>query len=103
MRKLIIILLLCSNTCFCQQVKLPVDSVTGNVAYTDVVKADSTLSANELYKRAHAWFTETYKSSKEVIQNADNETHTISGKAIMPGLKTILYSPKVMMLQNPLT
>lgn len=93
MKYLIIPLLFSVNFCFAQQVIFPIDSLTGKVVFTDIVKVDS-VSTNELYKRARAWFTETYKSSKDVIQDADAEAHSISGKASIEAHYTIMGSTR---------
>ena len=89
MKKLLFIIFLFPLTCFCQEIKLPTDS-SGKVIYSEVINLDSNLSANELFKRAKSWFVQTYNSSKEVIQDADQETHTITGKALMIAHMTVM-------------
>jgi hypothetical protein len=46
----------------------------------EVVKVDTTLSSNELYLRARAWFAESYRSAQDVIQMDDKENGKIIGK-----------------------
>ena len=81
MKKLLLIYLLIPFLGICQDVKLPTDS-TGKVIYSGVFSLDSNLSANELFKRAKAWFVKEYNSSKDVIQDADQEMHTTNGNCI---------------------
>ena len=91
MKKLLLIYLLIPFLGICQDVKLPTDS-TGKVIYSGVVSLDSNLSSNELFKRAKAWFVKEYNSSKDVIQDADQETHSITGKALMTAHMTVMGS-----------
>ena len=43
---------------------LPIDSTTGKITYTEVVKVDS-ITKDQLYSRALVWFTKTFKSAKD--------------------------------------
>jgi hypothetical protein len=62
---------------------LPTDSTTGKVTYSEVVTMNGT-SDTVLYKRLKQWFIDTYKSGKDVIQDDDKSTFTISGKGSFP-------------------
>jgi hypothetical protein len=50
------------------------------IEFTDVVKIDSTLKADELYSRARGWFSGAFKSSNEVLQVNDKATGELIGK-----------------------
>lgn len=50
----------------------PIDSTTGLVTYTDVVKVDG-VPADSLYDLALAWMKTFYKSPSEVIKTADRD------------------------------
>lgn len=63
--------------------KLPFDSLTNKIAYSDVVKVDSLISKQELISRAREWFAKAYKSSTNVIQMEDKEAGRIVGKALI--------------------
>lgn len=52
----------------------------GKVLYTGVVKVDSTITKDELYKRAKKWFIDNYKSANDVIQMDDKDAGEIIGK-----------------------
>jgi hypothetical protein len=86
----LIIFLFFSISSNCQTI-LPVDNESGKVTYKDVVSVDS-VTAGDLYRRAKAWFAESYGSSKEVIQNDDPSTYTIQGKGIFKSTYTIAGS-----------
>lgn len=62
--------------------KLPIDSNTSKITYSEVVTVDSLTSKQELYSRAREWFAKTYNSSKDVVQMEDKESGKIIGKAI---------------------
>lgn len=61
--------------------KLPIDSMTGNVCYSEVVKMDS-VKKEELYLRANQWFAKSYKSANNVIQLNDKQAGQIIGKGV---------------------
>ncbi len=61
---------------------LPIDTLNDKISYIGVVKVDSA-SAKELYTRCKFWFSQTYNSSKDVLQNLDNDNFSIVGKAVM--------------------
>lgn len=85
------------------EIQFPMDVfplVNGVVCYTDVIKVDST-NADNLYKRAKYWFTDVFKSAKDVIQLDDPTNKTIIGKGLVttwgsPGL----FNPSVKMYIN---
>lgn len=58
--------------------ELPVDAETKLVTYTDIVNIDS-ITAKRLYRRGKIYFSNKYKSAKDVIQLDD--TTQIIGKA----------------------
>ncbi|WP_026994799.1 DUF4468 domain-containing protein [Flectobacillus major] len=81
MRKLITLFLIILSLDSLAQVSiLPIDPSSGNVTYTEVIRVDS-VSASELFSRSKLWFAKTYNSSKDVIQNTDNDNYSITGKA----------------------
>lgn len=53
------------------------------VSYSEVIQLDSTLSKDELYRRAKQWFVLTYKDSKSVLQLDDKSSGQLVGKATM--------------------
>ena len=63
--------------------KLPIDSNTNKITYSEVVTVDSLTSKQELYSRAREWFAKTYNSSKEVLQMEEKESGKILGKALI--------------------
>lgn len=60
----------------------PIDSVTGKIIYTEIVKADST-TKEKLYLKGREWLANTFKSSKEVIEMDDKEAGLIIGKGTL--------------------
>ncbi len=71
----------------------PFDSATNKISYSEVIKIDSTIDKDELYKRARAWFSKTYNSSKDVIQFENKDDCKIIGKALFKvSFKTIIGS-----------
>jgi len=78
-----IIILLVSIKCY-SQTHLPIDSTTGKINYTEVVKVDS-ISKTELFSRAKMWFAKAFVSSQDVVQNADEANTVIFGKANFTG------------------
>lgn len=63
--------------------RLPIDSLTNKITYSEVVSVDSLDSKQVLFSRAREWFARTYKSSIDVIQMEDKENGKIVGKALM--------------------
>lgn len=64
--------------------KLPIDSITGKITYTEVVKIDS-MNKQELYSKAREWVAKKCNDSKDVIQMDDKE----NGKIIIKALFTV--------------
>ncbi len=56
------------------------ESLTLPLTYSNVVKVDTTISAQQLYLRCRSWFAESYKNSQDVIQMDDKENGKIIGK-----------------------
>lgn len=85
MKSLICALLLffLSSNYLLAQESLPLDSATKEVTYSEVVHVKDSASAKELFDRAKNWFTRTYNSSNDVIQDMDKELCSITGKAII--------------------
>ena len=63
--------------------KLPIDSLTSKITYSEVIYVDSLANKQELFSRAKEWFAKAYKSSTNVIQMEDKESGKIIGKALM--------------------
>jgi hypothetical protein len=63
--------------------KLPIDSLTSKITYSEVVYVDSLANKQELFSRAREWFAKAYKSSTNVIQLEDKESGKILGKALI--------------------
>lgn len=51
------------------------------IIYEEVVQVEG-ISADVLYSRAQLFFTNTFKSAKDVVQMADASSHIITGKAL---------------------
>ena len=82
---LILTLILSAFSVFGQNVTpiLPIDSLTKQITYSEVIKVDSLESKMVLYSKAREWFAKTYKSSSDVIQMDDKESGKLVGKALM--------------------
>lgn len=65
---------------FSQENVFPIDTITGEITYSEVTKVDS-VKRQELYVRAHAWVAHSFVSAKDVIQLDDKE----AGKIIVKG------------------
>lgn len=52
------------------------------IIFTEVVKVDSNITKDELYKRARLWYADAFKNSKEVLQISDKESGELVGKAL---------------------
>lgn len=63
-----------------ETIKLPIDSSTGKITYSEVVAMKDSVSKSELFARAKTCFVNLFKNSKEVIQNEDKENGIIIGK-----------------------
>lgn len=81
MKKALLLLLLFPAFSFSQEYQLPTDS-TGRMIYSDVVRVDS-VNADELFARARQWFATAFVSAKDVIQNEDKQSHTITARPSM--------------------
>ncbi len=51
--------------------------------WEEVVTVDSTANKTELFNRARRWFSNTFKSEKDVISITDKESGEISGNAVV--------------------
>jgi hypothetical protein len=80
---LLLALLLVSFKVFSQESILPIDSTTGKITYSEVIKVDSVL-ATELFVRANIWFVNNFNSAKNVIQLSDKEAGVVIGKGNFP-------------------
>lgn len=60
------------------------DTLNKPIEFSAIVKVDSTLKADELYRRAKRWFGDYFKSGKDVIQIDDKDNYEIVGKGWMP-------------------
>jgi len=91
-----VITLFSVSTVFGQKetLKLPIDSLSNKIIYTDVVYVDSLTSKLELYLRAREWFAKTYKSATNVIQMEDKESGKIVGKALLNVYMTTFVGSK---------
>jgi Domain of unknown function (DUF4468) with TBP-like fold len=103
MKKLIIIIfctLLLSLVSFCQYTFIRPDTDTfistdttferqsENWVFTNVIYVDSTISKDKLFQTAKQWFSETFVSSKNVIDNADKDEGVIYGHGAISNINT---------------
>lgn len=71
---------------------LPRDA-SGDIVYTDVVKLDDSISAQQLYSKAKLFIAENFKNAKSVTDFSDDEAKILIKKAVVPVLlKTFLGS-----------
>lgn len=70
--------------------KLPIDSSTSKITYSEVIYVDSSANKQELFSKARAWMTKAYKSSTDVILIEDKEAGKIVSKALMPVFHRVL-------------
>lgn len=78
---LIVFLLFIYSTSFSQpdlSLVFPMDN--GKVVYSEVVKVDSTLTADQLFKNAKIWLIDAFKSAKDVIQTESQSDHLLVAK-----------------------
>lgn len=81
MKRVLIVLLLCSVTLFSQE----------PIKFEKVIKTDS-IGKTMLYNTINDWFASTYNSSKEVIQMSDKDAGIIIGNGSMSyGKKGMSY------------
>jgi hypothetical protein len=64
---------------FSQENTFPIDSITGKITYSEIIKVDS-VNNQKLYLRANVWFVHSFVSAKNVIQLNDKESGKIIGK-----------------------
>ena len=69
------------------QTTLPVDTETGKVTFSEVVKVDSSLTQNALYLNAQKWLTKAFKDANSAIQFEDKE----EGKVIAKGTDEVRF------------
>lgn len=89
MKKTIICLLICSliSSLISGQTTLPVDTETGKITFSEVVKVDSSLTKNALYLNAQKWLTKAFKDANAAIQFEDKE----EGKVIAKGTDEVRF------------
>jgi len=66
---------------FSQENIFPIDSITREITYSEIIKVDS-INGQELYLRAKIWFVHSFVSAKNVIQLDEKESGRIIGKGI---------------------
>lgn len=74
------LLLVLVTTIVNAQLKIPVDTATHKVSYTEIVYVDS-VSKNDLFSRSLEWIAINYKSANQVIELKDEQ----AGKIIVKG------------------
>lgn len=57
--------------------------VDGIVKYSGIVELDSSAKKDKIYSAVRLWFSETYNSSKSVLEISDKETGEFTGKGSM--------------------
>lgn len=82
MKKILFLLCIGNVFAFGQAINLPIDSITKNITYTNVVNVDS-LSKNELFSRAQEWVVKTYNSGKDVVQLSDKDNGKLIGNGAL--------------------
>lgn len=71
------------NTNLTQIEGLPIDSTTGKITLSEVLKVEGT-NQDQLYSRAREWFVHTYKSADNVLQMDDKQAGKLIGKGWNP-------------------
>ncbi len=84
MKKIFLLLIIPSGIFAQGFTSAPVDTTTGKINFTEVVKEDS-LNQEQLYSNAKEWFAKTFNSANDVLQMDDKS----SGKLIGKGLSMI--------------
>lgn len=79
MKKVIVYMFLFISIGINAQIKFPIDSITGKVAYTGVVS--NSITKPNLFSNAKTWITKSFLDYKNVIQFEDKE----SGKLVLTG------------------
>lgn len=77
MKKLLLVIVLLPMFSLAQQIVVDGEYIH----HEEIIKADSTMSASQLYSKGIEWFATSYKNSKYVIQMQDKEAGIIVGKA----------------------
>jgi hypothetical protein len=80
--------------CQNEDIKLPIDSITGEILFINVVKLDS-ISKDELFSRALSWYAKYYKSSKSVIQSEDRIGGVIIAKPLFKVYTVGLFGEEI--------
>lgn len=80
---LIIISLLSVNLIFAQENELHRKVVDGVLTYENVVKVDSTLTAEQIYSKALLFCANEFKSANEVVQLKDETNNIIIAKGLI--------------------
>ena len=74
---------------FSQENIFPIDSITGKITYSEIIKVDS-VNSQELYLRAKIWFVHSFVSAKNVIQLDEKELGRIIGKGLFDVTTSLL-------------
>lgn len=77
----VFVLAILTTNLFSQENVFPIDSITGKITYSEIIKVDS-VNSQELYLRAKVWFVHSFVSAKNVIQLDEKESGRIIGKGI---------------------
>lgn len=77
MKKIFFTFFLFTSVIFAQTPKLPIDSITKEITYSEVVKLDSTFTKDKLFSNAKLWISKTFNSSKSIIDTEDKQEGVI--------------------------
>ncbi len=79
--------MLFSSVSYCQKMFISSDAVfeqqSEKWVFSNVIIVDSTIKKNQLYSKVKQWFSESFVSSKNVIDNADKDEGVIYGHAVI--------------------
>jgi len=79
--------LLFSSVLYCQEMFVSSDTAfeqqSEKWVFSNVIIVDSTIKKNQLYSKVKQWFSESFVSSKNVIDNADKDEGVIYGHAVI--------------------
>ena len=79
--------MLFSSVLYCQEVFVNSDAAferqSEQWVFTNVITVDSLLTKEQLFQKVKQWFSESFVSSKNVIDNADKDEGVIYGHAII--------------------
>ena len=92
MNKLLLFIVITVTVNFVKAQNFPIDSSTKLVSYSGIVKVDS-LSKDELYNRARAWFSSSFNSAKAVLDMDDRQAGKLIGKGTDKGTFEVLFTP----------